>query len=1038
MLVCCALAERAPAEVHLPRPSVDQTVSVSASEASRWQQGAYQVWWLRGDVRVAQGGGLWRGQEAIVWVDQPNTFHEPTKLIVFLEGDANRPVEIEQHAAQASDPSDAPLARQRAPHWFGRLLTVGGVEWATPPPASEPVDKPGVFARGLARFEIDGIRLDADEPPARKQDPKVRPAQFAGDPFDRVAPAPDPVASSPSFRSIELYPRQGAGLKAEVLTSPAGQSVVVLSGGANLVVTGVGAQGLPAGVSEFVGGTDRIDLEADRVVVWTTNAANLGVGGRTEQSGEEPLEVYMEGNIVFRQGERIVYAERMFYDVRRKTGVILDAEVLTPVPDVDGYQYRGLVRLKAESIRQLDDSRYVADNALFTTSRLEEPTYSLRADTITFEDYQRQLIDPATGMPARDPFTGAQSVEREQTATAEGNRVLVGDLPILYWPRIATDLREPAYYIEDFQVRNDAIFGFQVLTELDVYQLLGSKAPPGTNWDVSLDYLSERGFGYGTLYEYDVDYFLGASGPATGRTDLWFINDNDLDNLGGGLSGIDPEQTFRGRAYWSHRQRVTDGILAGWTTQAEIGWLSDRTFLEQYYEREWDEQRDQSTGFRLRRVIDNQSLTIESNAKVNDFFTETQWLPRVDHWLMGQELAGDRLTWFAHSHAGYANQNPASAPSDPTLAAQFFLFPWEVSPTGSAFEGERLATRQEIDLPIDLSPYGAPVKVVPYFLGEVAHWGADLNGEDRQRAYLQTGVRASAPFWAVNPNVRDPLFNLDGLAHKVVFDFEASYADANEDFQDLPLYDELEDNSLEEIRRRVFNPTIPATADPRFYLVRSGIQGWVASPTTEVVDDLSVVRMGMRHRLQTKRGAPGQQRVVDWFTLDTNASLFPEDARDNFGETIGLVDYDMSWHLGDRFTVVSDGFLDLFTDGLQTFSAGVVMNRPSRGNAYLGYRSIRGPFNSDLLIARLNYRLGPKWIASATSVVDFGEAGNIGQNVAVSRIGESLIVTLGANVDEGKGNISYSLLIEPRFLPRTSLTRKTGIDVPPAGAYGLE
>jgi hypothetical protein len=29
-------------------------------------------------------------------------------------------------------------------------------------------------------------------------------------------------------------------------------------------------------------------------------------------------------------------------------------------------------------------------------------------------------------------------------------------------------------------------------------------------------------------------------------------------------------------------------------------------------------------------------------------------------------------------------------------------------------------------------------------------------------------------------------------------------------------------------------------------------------------------------------------------------------------------------------------------------------------------------------------------------------------------------------------------LVEPRFLPTLNVTRKTGIEVPPAGAFGLE
>ena len=45
-------------------------------------------------------------------------------------------------------------------------------------------------------------------------------------------------------------------------------------------------------------------------------------------------EVYLEGNIVFRQGDRVIYADRMYYNVRQEYGVVLNAEMLTPVPDI--------------------------------------------------------------------------------------------------------------------------------------------------------------------------------------------------------------------------------------------------------------------------------------------------------------------------------------------------------------------------------------------------------------------------------------------------------------------------------------------------------------------------------------------------------------------------------------------------------------------------------------------------------------------------------------------------------------------------------
>jgi hypothetical protein len=142
--------------------------------------------------------------------------------------------------------------------------------------------------------------------------------------------------------------------------------------------------------------------------------------------------------------------------------------------------------------------------------------------------------------------------------------------------------------------------------------------------------------------------------------------------------------------------------------------------------------------------------------------------------------------------------------------------------------------------------------------------------------------------------------------------------------------------------------------------------------------------------------------------------------------------------LGDRFSILSDGYADTFGDGLRTVSIGMLLNRPSMGNAYLGFRTMGGLIEAHILSATINYRMSPKWIGSASAMVDFGNSGNIGQSVSFSRIGESLIATIGANVDESKDNFGVSFLVEPRFLPSLNVTRRTGIDIAPVGAYGLE
>jgi hypothetical protein len=97
-----------------------------------------------------------------------------------------------------------------------------------------------------------------------------------------------------------------------------------------------------------------------------------------------------------------------------------------------------------------------------------------------------------------------------------------------------------------------------------------------------------------------------------------------------------------------------------------------------------------------------------------------------------------------------------------------------------------------------------------------------------------------------------------------------------------------------------------------------------------------------------------------------------------------------------------------------------------------------GPLQANVVIGSLNYRMSQKWIGSATGSIDLGNTGNIGQAFYLSRIGESLIATVGANYDQSKGNVGFSFLVEPRFLPKLSVSRRTGIDIPPPGVDGLE
>ncbi len=976
----------------IPSQSGDsgEPITIAADTALRWTEGPVDVWMLRGNCYLNQGLTYARSQQAIVWIQRPARGERAARVTVYLEGGVS---------VDGGRASDAKRAKQDQ-SWLGRFTSLRRPQMQVARVSAAGDRKPAIYRRATARRDPQPNHL-------------IRRTQFTTS--QEAAPATG--QTPPGVRRISIYPRSSRLPQAKWFPSGRGDEwIVVVNSGVNLIVDGMADVGA-------------IDISTDRLVIWTTGLEKAGAGGPMLQSDDTPLEVYLEGNIVFRQGNRVIHADRMFYNLTTKTGIAYGAQIFTPLES-----FAGTVRLKAGMIEQLDKSTFIAHDAAITTSRLGVPSYWFQSKTLTFRDFQQPLFDGVTGGPMLDPQTQEPVIQHRQQVGAAGNTVYLEGLPIFYWPAMQTDLRQPTYYLSGLKAKSDSVFGNQIFTDWNAYQVLGIAEPPeGTEWEFSLDYFDERGFAAGTNFNYDRDGLLGLPGPYTGALDVWGIRDNGLDNLGRDRRALVPEMSDRGRALWQHRHQLSGNL----TLSAELGWVSDRNFLEQYLERDWDQNKDKTTGVELKGLLDNSSWSLRANGQINDFFTQTQWLPRADHYWLGESLLGDRLTWYEHTSAGYANMKLATAPTNPIDAAKFDPLAWEGN-----FDGERIVTRQEIDLPMSVGW----LKVVPYALGELGHWGSDLSSNDIQRAYGQLGVRASVPIWSVNPRVESELLNVHGVAHKVVFDADFSYADANRDLSQFPLYDQLDDDAVEHFRRRFFfdsfggvpGGNVAQRFDERYYALRTGMAGQVTAASTEIADDLTTFRFGAYQRWQTKRGPVGARHTVDWITLDTRAVLFPEADRDNYGQELGLAEYDFSWHVGDRVSLLSDGIFDMFSGGQRFIRIGGVLNQPPQGSLYLGLRSLEGPISANVVTATYSYKMSPKWITTFGSSFDLGSDGNIGQFFSITRLGESMLVRAGFNVDASRGSVGFKLVIEPRFLPKSRLSRFEGAQALPAGTFNPE
>ena len=820
--------------------------------------------------------------------------------------------------------------------------------------------------------------------------------------------------SDPGFRRVQLTPRSdnpfGVRIEQHDPNDPARGGIGVLTGGVNLIIEGISV----AGAHNVLAG-DIVDISADNVVIWAENIGAILGGSSHTESDTLDLEVYLEGNIVYRDGPRVIRASRMYYDARHRVAYILDGDLTAPISefgDISGLT-PGHVRLRADILRQMGEGQFTARNAMVTTSQLGEPTYSLRSQTLRLD------------RRATHPFGTSEATYR-QVLVAENNFVALRNLPIFYWPWIAADVEDPTFFLKNVSYGRSNRTGHTVRTLWDPFQILNVRRPDGVTGDVNVTWMEKRGIGHGATFQYGVPTCFHLPGPAHGRFIYWGIHDRGTDQLGGARNNVGFPDRYRHRLHWVHHQQaaLTFPVLGGpWDMRAEIGKTSDRNFLNSYFNSVWHTEENATTAIDLTRQDRNRSFTLSAEYALDRHYTNANWLPRLEHFWLGESLFNDRVTWYQRTRVGLMNYHVASTPTDPVDHQFFRHLPWEEQGGGT---GLVFSTRHELDLPIQAGAF----KVVPYVLGDFSVWGEDQTGNATDRLYGQGGVRVNLPIWKVNPRISSRTWYVSGLAHKIDLNAEYMYGRANRSMGNLILTDPLDHWSIDDFRRRYlvtnahFNALgsqMPRKFDPRYYALRSGMAGNVTAGNMEIADDMHMLRLGTTHRFQTKRGPVGNRRILDWITVSTHMNFYPQ-TEHNFGRNIGLLDYNILWHVGDRFSFFSEGLYDVFDDGQHLTRLGGIWNRPDRGSFSLMVDQLSGVVERTYLSLNVGYTMNEKYSMSYMTAYDIRTGQNVGHNLMLVRSGESFRFLVGAVYSEALSEWSFSVGLEPIFLRSTRRT----------------
>lgn len=493
------------------------------------------------------------------------------------------------------------------------------------------------------------------------------------------------------------------------------------------------------------------ELHASRAIVWRSKTSKLQLD-----------RIYAEGNVIFARGKERLRAERFYYDLVESRAAIVELRGEGYSDDLG----TGLF-VAAEVARMTGEGVLEAERVRVTPCEFAVPHFHL--------EIARAELRGRNPRPRKegeiDPFPFEKwDVDFDSIYTE------LGGAPFLFLPGLRLGSWMSDFPLRSLRYGNTSRFGHTVLSESG-YRLRKADAEGKlrtvADFRGELDWREERGWAGGL----DVDYSWRPSG-LMGFLDTYFLYDQ-----GRNLS-VEFEQKFpplereeRGKAHAFHRHDVAEN----WRYELEAYWLSDRSLREEFFEREFKENKDPETAAYLRWIDGPWGAYLLERHRLNDFQTQNEYLPRADLWLQPVPAIDEADVLYLSQRLDVAHVRRRY---DEDLHLD-------------RVEAWRIDSTSEATVPIDLRY----LTLSPFGQFRATHYDEDLEGERETRTLWTAGGRVVTQLHGTFPGAELPRLGLRGLRH--VMELEARYAnviDAREADNDLFAFEEVDQlNVFEEV-----------------------------------------------------------------------------------------------------------------------------------------------------------------------------------------------------------------------------------------------
>jgi hypothetical protein len=453
-------------------------------------------------------------------------------------------------------------------------------------------------------------------------------------------------------------------------------------------------------------------LKADRVIGWR------------RKLGPRPFdfdELYAEGAVTYATPRASITARGLFIDRKLDRALIFDF-----VMRAQGGPPGIPVVFRAKEARRLSVDRYVLEQVAATTCVYGSPHYDVRiarADVTVVADPREAPADRGGwGLFPRggDIYVAADDITLWYSA-----------LPVFYFPGMTYRLGDDLV-LRSIEWGSSSRFGGYVYTDwgLSFESGFGRDRQRWGELILEADYRRIRGYAEGLDFRWNAP-------PVRGYIDTYYLRDrgpNEKLAYESKFLPLEDEDRFRARLF--HRHDLSPEVRV----EAEVSYLTDRNLLREFFAAEFKEGKEQESTLYFRGLHGPVAWFAQYRARLNDFQTQLEYLPRFEFWWMAARVGPVQLS-------GSLEIASLRQTFDEALATP-------------SFQTERIDVLQEAVLPIDLGP----VQILPYAAARLGAWGDDLAGESETRVVTMAGVSVRT---RLSRTFDVSAMGLDGLRHIV-------------------------------------------------------------------------------------------------------------------------------------------------------------------------------------------------------------------------------------------------------------------------------